>query len=338
MVIEMEERKKENLKKILRYFPSRLSEALENLDDWSIAHLYEINIRSSLPVVLSVNNRRGFLTQSGRFTNFYTSGLLTLDENEVKQVFERMCQYSVYAQTNNIINGFITIENGCRVGVYGTAVNEENSIVSVRNISGLNVRIASEYSGISESICNMFASEKNNVLICGPPTSGKTTLLKDLCKNLSDCYGYKLSVIDERSEFKDYYMGFNTDVLCGYPKAEGAMIALRTLSPEIIVFDELGSVTEVETVLQGVNSGVAFVMSIHCRNKNEAFMKKQVKRLLDFKAVDYLAFLKNKAEVEEIVSLKEIGDADNSTGCACNFLCACRSVHSLCSENKSAIT
>lgn len=334
----MGERKKENLRKILRYFPPRLGEALSNLDDGCIAQLYEINIRSSLPVVLSMNNGRSFLTQSGRVTNFYTGGLLTLDETEVKQVFERMCKHSVYAQTNNIINGFVTVENGCRVGVYGTAVNEENSVVSVRNISGLNVRLASEYGGISSKVCNLFASGKNNVLICGPPTSGKTTLLKDLCKNLSDDYGYKLSVIDERLEFKDYYMGFNTDVLCGYPKAEGAMIALRTLSPEIIVFDELGSVNEVETVVQGVNSGVAFIMSIHCRNKAEALMKKQVKRLLEFNAVDYLVFLENKAEVSEIVSLKEICDADNSIGYGCNFLCACRTVHSLYSENESTIT
>lgn len=338
MVIEMENRKKDNLRQLLRYFPEKLSDALDGLDDVAIGRLFEINIRASLPVVLSMSEGKFFLTSTGRLTSFFNNNLLSLDEAEVKQVFERMCKYSVYAQTNNIVNGFITVDNGCRVGVYGTAVIDENTIVSVRNICGLNVRLASEYNGISSSVAGLFNGRKNNVLICGPPSSGKTTLLKDLCRNLSDNYGYKLSVIDERCEFKDYYLGYNADVLCGYPKADGTMIALRTLSPEIIVFDELGSVNEVESVMQGINSGVSFVMSIHCRNKEEALIKKQVKLLLAFKAVDYFVFLKNKAEIADIVSFKEKSDAPYSFNYGCDIMCTGRTIRGIRSENEGVFT
>lgn len=331
----MLKRKKDNLKQILKYFPINLRIALENLDDEIVSEVFEINIRSERPVVLSTSEQRLFITEAGRVTPFVSNNLMIINESEVKNIFESMCNYSVYSQTNNIINGFITIENGCRVGVYGTAVNDKNSIVSVRNISGLNVRLASEYSGVSAKVADLFKRMKNNVLICGPPSSGKTTLLRDLCRSLSDDLGYKLSVIDERSEFGDYYLGLNTDVLCNYPKEKGTMIALRTLSPEIIVFDELGFSEEVEAVVHGINSGVAFVMSVHCNNKEEVIMKKQVKILLDFKAIDYFVFLKSKAVIAEIISVKEILDAYDCVGYGCDFLRYGGAIRSVCNENES---
>ncbi len=332
----MLKRKKDNLNQILKYFPLNLRIALENLDDEIVSGVFEINIRSERPVVLSTCDQRLFITRSGRVTPFASNNLMTTNESEVKKIFESMCNYSVYSQTHNIVNGFITIENGCRVGVYGTAVNEKNSIVSVRNISGLNVRLASEHSGVAETVTDLFKKMKKNVLICGPPASGKTTFLKDLCRYLSDDIGYKLSVIDERSEFRDYYLGLNTDVLCNYPKAKGTMIALRTLSPEIIVFDELGFTDEVESVVQGINSGVAFVMSVHCNKKEDLLLKKQVRVLLDFNAIDCFVFLKKKAEISEIISTKEILNAYDCVDYGCDFLRNGGAIRSVCYENEGS--
>ncbi|MBP3939014.1 MAG: Flp pilus assembly complex ATPase component TadA [Clostridia bacterium] len=332
----MLKRKKDNLKHILKYFPTTLSEALLNLEDRIISELFEINIRSERPVVLLMSDGKLFFTKTGRLTPFFSNNLLLFNENEVKAIFERMCNYSVYSQTNNIVNGFITIENGCRVGVYGTAVNNENSIASVRNICGLNVRLASECNGVASSAKDLMKMNKKNILICGPPSSGKTTFLKDFCRCLSDDLGYKLSVIDERSEFKDYYLGFNTDILSNYPKAKGTLIALRTLSPEVIVFDELGSVEEAEAVVQGINSGVAFVMSIHCGTKEEALLKKQVRILLEFNSIDFFIFLKKKTEISEIVTTKEILDAYGGAYDDCNFLRSFGTIRSPCFKNESS--
>lgn len=301
-------RKTSNLTDIIKYFPAKLRLALSSLSDKKTDELYEIRLKSEQPVVLVFSEEKNFLTDSGRVTGFYNSGNLKLSDAELKQVFERMCSYSVYSMTHSICNGFITVENGCRVGVYGTAVVENGKVVSVRNVKGLNIRLAGDYVDISADVYKLFENSKPNILICGPPSSGKTTLIKDLCRNLSDKFNYKLSLIDERAEFENYYLGFNTDILTGYPKSVGIMQSVRTLSPEIVVFDELGTSEEADAVLDGMNSGVSFVMSVHCDSMIELKKKKQTRKLTEINIVDYFVFLKDKAEISEIVSAEVFYD------------------------------
>lgn len=315
-------RKAANLTEIMKYFPEKLRLALSGLSSKKAEELYEIRLKSEQPVVLVFSTEKHFVTDSGRVTDFYNSNVLRLSDYELKQVFQRMCSYSVYSMTENICNGFITIENGCRVGVYGTAVVEDSAVVSVRNIKGLNIRLAGDFSDISADVYKLFENSKPSILICGPPLSGKTTLIKDLCRNLSDKFSYKISLIDERAEFVNYYPGFNTDVLTGYPKSVGIMQSVRTLSPEVVVFDELGTSDEAEAVLDGMNSGVSFVMSIHCDNKEELKKKKQLKVLNEMKVIDYFVFLKDRAEVSEIVSAEVFYNEDNGFGYNSDRLCS----------------
>ncbi len=318
-------RKASNLSDMIKYFPEKLRLALSGLCDKKAEELYEIRLKSEQPVVLVFSTEKKFLTESGRLTDFYNSGILKLSDVELKQVFERMCSYSVYSMTHSICNGFITVENGCRVGVYGTAVVKDGRVVSVRNIKGLNIRLAGDFVDISADVYKLFENSKPNILICGPPSSGKTTLIKDLCRNLSDRFNYKIALIDERAEFENYYPGFNTDVLTGYPKSVGIMQSVRTLSPDIVVFDELGTSEEAEAVLDGMNSGVSFVMSVHCGSKIELKKKKQIKKLTEIKIIDYFVFLKDKSEISEIVSAEVFYDEDIVVSGYCNRLCACGS-------------
>lgn len=318
-------RKASNLSEIIKYFPLKLRLALNGLSNEKAEELYEIRLKSEQPVVLVFSSEKKFFTDSGRLTDFNNNANLKLSDAELKQVFERMCSYSVYSMTNSICNGFITVENGCRVGVYGTAVVENGKVVSVRNIKGLNIRLAGDFVDISADVCKLFENSKPNILICGPPSSGKTTLIKDLCRNLSDKFGYKISLIDERAEFENYYPGFNTDVLTGYPKSVGIIQSVRTLSPEIIVFDELGTSEEADAVLEGMNSGVSFVMSVHCESMIELKNKKQIKKLTEIKFIDYFVFLKGKAEVSQIVSAEVFYDEDIVFSDYSNRLYACGS-------------
>ncbi len=323
----MKSGKSENLKAILKYLPEHIAGSLAFLEETQVNTLSEIRLRADSPAVLIFTDKIAFITSSGRLTPFFSNGLIKTDADCVKEIFNKMCKFSVYSLTDNIINGFVTLENGCRVGVYGTAVTADGKVTSVRNIRGLNIRISGNFDGVAQPVFELYERSRVNVLICGPPSSGKTTVLKDLTRQLSESFKYKICVIDERAEFSEAYLGCNTDVLTGYPKSEGIEIAVRTLSPDIIVCDELGTVSEVKSVITGLNSGVGFVMSVHCRSKDELFNKEQFRLLKESLMLDYCVFLKNKSETESILALKELADENGGTCDIGNSLCTGGSIH-----------
>lgn len=318
----MSNKKTENLNAIIRYLPEKMKNAFLNLGD-KTNDLCEIRLRINGPIVLVLTDGRSFLTQSGRLTSIYGNNTMQTDAHELTTIFEKMCNYSVYSFTKNICDGFLTLENGCRVGVYGTAVLDRGKIMSVRNIKGMNIRIAGNYNGIADALLPLFTTVSANVLICGPPGSGKTTILKDLVRRLSDDMNYSIAVIDERYEFENYYLGYNTDVLSGYPKPDGIQISVRTLSPEIIVCDEIGTSTEIDSIKSGLNSGVSFVMSLHCKNMHDLMNKIQFRMLEKSEAVEYVAFLRDKSGVSEIYNIKELYDVYNRTSDDRDFCCSC---------------
>ncbi len=317
----MSNEKTENLNTIIRYLPEKMKKALLNLGD-KINDLCEIRLRINSPIVLILTDGRSFLTQSGRLTSIYSDNIMKTDQHEITTMFEKMCNYSVYTFTKNICDGFLTLENGCRVGVYGTAVIDGSKILSVRNVKGMNIRLAGVHNGVADKLLPLFSKAGANVLICGPPGCGKTTVLKDLVRRLSDDMNYNIAVIDERYEFENYYLGYNTDVLSGYPKSDGIQISVRTLSPEIIVCDEIGTVAEIDSIKSGLNSGVSFVMSLHCKNMCDLMNKMQFRMLEKSDAVDYVAFLGDKSGVSEIYNIKELYNEYNCTSDDRDFVCS----------------
>lgn len=326
----MNDRKEENLKIICRYLPQYFSELLKNLEKERIHKLCEIRIRAEKPAVLIFTDESLFITRSGRLTCFLSNDLMRFTRQETESVFNSLCRYSVHSLTDSIARGFITLEGGSRVGVYGTAVTDGDRIVSVRSISGLNIRVSGNFTGIAESAAETIYSKGcANTLICGPPSSGKTTFLKDLCRILSDNMGKKVCIVDERGETDGCMTGINTDVLSGYPKAEGVRIAVRTLSPDIIAFDEIGTLSEAEAVSDGLNSGVMFIMTMHCENTKELMKKPQFRYLKGCGAADSIVLLKKTGIVEKIIFSKELEDENCSTDRLGNFMRADRTVYSL---------
>lgn len=283
--------KKDILDVLLKYLPSVFAAAFEKGAD----DICEIRIRADKPVVLVFADRTEFITRSGRLTSFYSKDLFSLSRTEVEEVFVKLCDYSVHSLTDNITVGFITLNGGIRIGVYGTAVIRDGSIASVRDIAGLNIRIPSERRGCALPIYNrLFHGRMPNTVICGAPMSGKTTVLRDLCRLISDEEHKKVVVIDERSEMSGYDLGYNTDVLKNYPKARGIEIAVRTLSPEVIICDEIGSVKEAEELCALVNCGVKFIVTIHCSELYELKRRPQFTALSDAGAAEACIFLNEK--------------------------------------------
>ncbi|MDD6276610.1 MAG: AAA family ATPase [Clostridia bacterium] len=303
--------KKDNIAVICKYLPAKLSEIIKSASEFG--ELCEIRLRADMPVSLVFADGKRFITESGRLTLFDSQGLIKISKQEIEEIFRRMCAYSVHSFMDSLTNGFITLDGGSRVGVYGTAVTKDSEITSVRNICGMNIRVSGNFTGIAEPLWeSLYKNGAVNTLICGPPSSGKTTLLRDIARLLSDKGRLKVAAVDERRELCGGYLGANTDVLESYPKAKGVEIAVRTLSPEVIICDEIGSVSEIESVTQGMNSGVRFIMSMHCRDSTELVKKPQFAMLRRIGAVEACVFLGGGFRIKEILYETDISGGNSA--------------------------
>ena len=264
----------------------------------------EIRLRTGQPLMIMTTGDPVFLLESGEVSYSHRSGTYIVSDDDVQKSFRKVCGYSVHSYQNEIKNGFMTL-GGNRVGFCGTAVSENGVITSVRKIKSINVRIARQIAGAAEDVIRMFRSRGvGGVLIAGAPSSGKTTLLKDLIRRLADGSEgryWQVSVIDERGELggdcngtSRNDLGLSSDIFTGYPKAKGMEIAVRTMAPEILVCDEIGNWEDVQAIRYSVNSGVIVIAAIHAGNDTELKQKPFIRELLETNAFRHIVFLSGK--------------------------------------------
>ena len=281
-----------NFENAIKFLPAEIEAVLKRIGSQVATEICEIRIRAGKPIVLILNNDILFLKENGSVTSLYSGGLYSVTYEQINNAFNRLCNFSVYSHINSISQGYVTLPEGHRVGICGTAVMHNGVITSMREINSLNIRIAKEFKGCADEIINkVFYNELSNVIIAGPPSSGKTTLLRDIIRQISSGrFGryHKISLVDERCEILPmnygescYDSGLNTDVLSAFNKAEGIMCALRTLSPDMIVCDEIGTNDECQAIKSGLNSGVKFLLSIHASSEEELHNKPQIKTLIE---------------------------------------------------------
>lgn len=313
----------------ISFLPQSLCETLASVDGGLKSRVYEIRLRSARPVMLVAEDGTFFVYRSGRTGKVYSPGAVTADTRELADCFSRMCGYSVHANITCAANGFLSLAHGHRAGVYGTAVlDDAGAVKSFRDISGINLRIAREKPGVSDALCaELFGQGLISAVIAGPPLSGKTTLLRDIVRRLSGPDGgryYRVAVVDERGEIAassggspQCDVGF-ADVLTDYPKDIGIITALRTLSPQMIVCDEVGTSLQAERISEGLNSGVDFLLSVHA-DQNGCEMRPAVKRLLSCGAFSKLVLLGGRpGEIAGIYDIKGRNYADGGSG-ACGI-------------------
>lgn len=296
-----------------------ISTLFSALSDCEKSQITEIRLRIAKPVIAVTLKGISFLMPSGRLTGVYSDLAVCASEKDIKETFHRLCSYSVYSFKDAICKGFITVRGGHRAGVAGTAVAENSAVTSVRDISCINLRIAREIHGAADGIFDFaFRSGLEDIVVAGPPSSGKTTVLRDIARQLSGAERGLLAktfVCDERGELGAVYsgvaqndLGINCDIITSYPKSEGIIIGIRSFSPEIIVCDEIATEEEAAAVRSGLGSGVRFALSIHAENEADLRLKPIMRNLLStgtFKKI-FLLSSKNIGRIEKCFSAGEL--------------------------------
>lgn len=284
------------IKNLYRILPRNISSIIEQE---KIGRLQEIRVRTNRQAILKYNNEEVI-------TNYIPQ------EKEMINILQMLCENSIYSYQSQLAQGFITLYGGHRVGVTGNIAMKDGKISNINYISALNFRIAKELIGVSESIIREVLSngEVNNTLIISKPGCGKTTLLRDLIRSLSDC-GKTISLIDERGEIAAMYkgvpqndVGLRTDVMDNVTKSLGMKIAVRTMAPDVIVADEIGTKDDVDAINYGICSGVKGIFTAHAGNINELKLNKNLEKLYEQKLFKKLIFLEKRGKVKNIYSLE----------------------------------
>ncbi|MEI3435510.1 MAG: stage III sporulation protein AA [Clostridia bacterium] len=283
---------------ILRYFPNKIYQIFSNLlqENPQIAtELQEIRIRVDKPIILKLREKDIILQYN-------------ILQTEILQIVERLCENSIYAYKNQICEGFITIKGGHRVGLTGSCVIENGKITNIKYISSLNIRIAREVKNCSTRILREIIDIENktiyNSIIVAPPGRGKTTILRDIIRRLSDGIeeinfrGKTCGVVDERGEIAAMYkgtpqndVGIRTDIIENVSKNKGIHMLIRTMAPEIIACDEIGSKEDVEAIHYALYSGVKGIFTMHGKNVEDIKNNKQIYELIENREIQKIIFL-----------------------------------------------
>lgn len=294
---------------LINIFPARLKKFLYELPYEIKASALEIRVNKKIRV-------------------FYEKSFILLDPEvlveDIDEIFKKLCNYSVYSFQEQLKNGFVTFSGGHRVGIASSAVLENGEITGIKEISSLNLRIAREFKNCSKNIYEIIKQSSKGALIVGAPLSGKTTILRDLARLFSN--ENKVTIVDERfeiaacSEGKAQMDVGSSDVLSGFPKSTGILRAVRCLSPNVIICDEIGTFEESKAINETLNSGVKIIASIHALNEKEILKKPQILWLLHSGAFEKIVILSSDliGNPEKILEASEVVRSEDFRN---NFSC-----------------
>lgn len=258
----------------LGFFPLEIRQALLS---FNIEKLYEVRLRKGFPIKICYNGKLSYLKSVD--INTKTKKPIICKESFIEEIINVVTERSIYAFNEQICKGYLDAGEGIRIGLGGDCVVEANKIITIKNFSSLNIRIPHQVKGCANKLLNYLFSDKkvggkklNNTLIISPPFFGKTTILKDLANKLNSLNLGAILIIDERGEFKKI-VGENIDVIRYLDKLSAFDLGLRTLSPSVIITDEIVGQRDWEWVERAVNSGVNIVASCHAKSKDEIISK-----------------------------------------------------------------
>jgi len=302
---------------ILNILPSHISRLICDLDE--VDKLQEIRFKIGKPICFQIGNREKLASYE-------------VKREDIKSIVQRMSNYSIYSFEEEIKQGYLTIKGGHRVGICGRCVIDGGKVKTIRDISSLNIRICREIYNASKLVMPYIVENGQvlNTIIISPPKCGKTTIIRDISKKISDgvdalnLKGQKVSVIDERSEIAGSYngvpqldVGLRTDVLDNCPKSEGIVMAIRSMAPEVIICDEIGTYKDVESILIALNSGVSLITTIHGFGVEDIYNRPVFKEIVENKVFKRAIVLSSKKSVG---TLEYVYDFNKKTKLYCRII------------------
>ena len=287
-----------NKEEILQYFPREIKGLIDSTleqDKRIEQELKEIRLRVGKPIILKLRNIDLIIEYKTK-------------QSDILQTVERLCNNSIYAYKNQICEGFITCKGGHRVGITGTAVVENNKVLNLKYITSINFRIAREIKNCSNKILSEVIDRENNTifntLLVSPPGRGKTTMLRDVIRRISNGIpeinfkGKTCGVVDERGEIAAMHqgipqneIGIRTDVIENISKEKGIKMLIRSMAPEIIACDEIGTKEDIEAIKEAMTSGVKGIFTMHGKTIEDIKNNKKINELVETKQIEKVIFL-----------------------------------------------
>ncbi len=288
---------------LFKYFPEEIMKVFCLLKDESLKNIEEIRLRTGKPVMIYAFDGSGYLTREGILTRDLRQKCISLNEEDMKNVFFSLAKHSVYAYEADIKNGFITIDSGYRVGIAGSVISDGGKIKGFKHINALNIRIPRQIKGISKGLLPHISENGRllSALIVSAPQLGKTTLIRDIARaagNGEFLKRHKTCIIDERSEIAalkegspQFNVGLETDVIDGVNKSEGMTMALRALSPDVIITDEIGRESDLSAIRESINCGVSIIATAHGSSLSDIRKRLFFNKILAEKAFERIVVL-----------------------------------------------
>ena len=296
------------MEEILDYFAENIKQYIEKEIIYK-QDIEEIRLRTNKPIIIKDSNGNTILEH-------------IVTTQELLETFQKICEHSIYSYQKQICEGFITIKGGHRVGITGSCVIEDGKIININYISSLNFRIAREKKDVSNKILKYIIhnDEIANTLIVSKPGCGKTTILRDLVRKIStdieelNFKGKTCGIVDERGEIAAIYkgvpqndIGILSDVISNSSKSQGMRMLIRSMAPEVIVCDEIGSKEDVETINYAMCCGVKGIFTAHGNTFEEILLNEEIKQLINKNIIETIIILddKKRGEIKKVYKLNK---------------------------------
>lgn len=291
--------------RILKVLPGRIRIILRE-ENFQYRYLQEIRLRAGRPLIVIYRGQELILKLARDKPYIVTA-------EDIRETLDYVSNYSLYAYENEMRQGFITIEGGHRVGMTGQTIVENGKVKNMKFISSINIRMSHEVIGCADPVFASITYNKQlcHTLIISPPGCGKTTLLRDIVRQISDgnewVKGMTVGVVDERSEIGGSYMGaaqnnlgIRTDILDCCPKAEGMIMLIRSMGPQAIAVDEIGAMDDVHAIEYAMHCGCKMVATVHGASLDELKKKPVLGKMMEEKRFQRYIVLQNGNRVGQI--------------------------------------